>query len=193
MVLKQKRRKPIKVLVPVNLRNLFKTKTPLPLSVVVVVAAGIGMLLWMLCSGKIADDYPYSHVVQGVESFADTEEPSQRAATAFWNCEGDNISSLTDVVISVKNHYFLINGRLAKQLIAAMDYRHSTRGSVSADVNIFAPYYRLRMETSPIAYAMRCLDVLDSASMGGLSGFFGFHDQLCVVIGFGVVFHRATH
>ena len=39
--------------------NFFKTKAPLPLSVVVVVAAGIGMLLWMLCSGKIADYYPY--------------------------------------------------------------------------------------------------------------------------------------
>ena len=99
--------------------NLFKTKAPLPLSVVVVVAAGIGMLLWMLCSGKIADDYPYSHIVQGVESFADAEEPSQRATTAFWNCEGDNISSLTDVVISVKNHYFLINGRLANMIALA--------------------------------------------------------------------------
>ena len=99
--------------------NLFKTKAPLPLSVVVVVAAGIGMLLWMLCSDKIADDYPYSHIVQGVESFADAEEPSQRAATAFWNCEGDNISSLMDVVISVKNHYFLINGRLANMIALA--------------------------------------------------------------------------
>ena len=99
--------------------NLFKTKATLPLSVVVVVAAGIGMLLWMLCSGKIADDYPYSHIVQGVESFADAEEPLRRAATAFWNCEGDNISSLTDVVISVKNHYFLINGRLANMIALA--------------------------------------------------------------------------
>ena len=106
-----------------NLRGktseILKTRTQLPLSVVVIVVAGIGMLLWMLCSDKIADDYPYSHIVQGTESFADTEEPSRRAATAFWNCEGDNISSLTDVVISVKNHYFLINGRLANMIALA--------------------------------------------------------------------------
>ena len=100
-------------------RNVFKQKYQLTLSVVVVVAAGIGMLLWMLCADKIADDFPYSHILQGSESFANSEEPSRRAATAFWNCEGDNISSLKDVIISVKNHYLLINGRLANMIALA--------------------------------------------------------------------------
>ena len=86
--------------------------------IAIAVITTIGALVWDLHVPLLIDDWSYLTIPVGEDS------------GSFWYCDGPVIKSFGDMVTAIREHFFLINGRLANIIAFLFAFSHTVYGAV---------------------------------------------------------------